>query len=361
MITTSLLSTDDEEIIISDKLGIIAMNYDQEISEYNKDNIHDEMKYRKYVVNKYPDRDEIREFDLREIFNRNYFSISGDDEKSDESEESIIEAVSCYLICVLIDEYKQSFLKYKNENINNPTCEPCFEDKFLGLYNFLEGRICDGSGTKSKEIDVAFSDSPNNHDNSRILSSLDWKSRKTGAINYMFDNYAEEFQYKIGGLKQFGQLIDNFLETENDFYALDYIIDVIYHKEDYGAFPIVKLFSIIELIIVNSEHSLHSELKKKLLRFVPDKIGETEENKCRWISLIYKIRNKIAHGDFIGVNKEIQKYMEDHMTRWNLDLYEFSEINWGYSGVVSDLYNVVSQVIWAMITNKDEMYILKNS
>jgi len=157
--------------------------------------------------------------------------------------------------------------------------------------------------------------------------------------------------FKIMNLIKFGTLIDNFLEIDNDFFLLEYIMNALVEGEDYNAYYIFKMVSIIELLVKNPKHSRWQESDfRKMAGFINE-----VEDKLALARLIIQIRNKIGHGDYEALHFKAEEYAEKYMSNYYFDYYEYSRINWIFLNLSCRLNEMLADIIWAYLNNKSVM------
>ena len=92
------------------------------------------------------------------------------------------------------------------------------------------------------------------------------------------------------------------------------------------------------------EKEKESELDKKLIIFLDDKYSEDLKNIIP--RKLRKMRNKIAHGDFIAFEKLVEEYaceiMDDY---FYFDYLEYSRKNWVILHICCELEEVVRKIV----------------
>ena len=342
MIITTLINKIEKKIIISKQFGLVLRNPNKKETDEIIENI---------LSSESDDKvDQI----LAKIHSSVFFK---DFIKKNTDSNSILNKIVKNLVCIDIDEKKINNANLSNRDIINPTCELSYELKFIKFTEIFDAHIYNDS-IKSSSIINYYSDNYSDHrEVSHLLSTLSWKIKTKNEITnrFKFDNYHEEFQYKSSFLIKIGMMIDDFIEDESDFMLLDYLFNSFLYSYDNANINIVHLFSLIELLIANPHESLHRAVKNKIREFY---CGEDFDS---WIDIVYKIRNKIAHGEFTSLSKLCNSYCENHMYSAHLDYYEFRKEVWVLNHIQGELEVVVSKIIMKYLTDKKYAKSLKTS
>lgn len=262
----------------------------------------------------------------------------------DEVDDSIlldkyINYLSSNMICMEID--------YQNCNIpDGENAYSCFEGgsceddpviKIFDLICFIFGDI------KSETI---------------LLPSVIYFSCSQDNLNYrsllwMRNTNTSEI---IASLKYAGQLLDNFLNSERDYYQLDYLCNALYkNNADLGnTYHYMKLFSLCEMLL-----GKENDLDLKLPYFMDDEIPPAQKEGMA--ELLRKIRNKIAHGDFENVSELLEEYAQEYMEgRFQFDYFEHSRNSWVMIHISCILQSILQRVLFVMLTDKDKLEEIRN-
>ncbi|MCF6411497.1 hypothetical protein [Pseudalkalibacillus salsuginis] len=341
-----------EEIIISHKLGITISNLSKEwlveIVENMKEEIHNrEFDIKKF--NKYDNR--FKNYNLSDVVSHENFK--GLLELKD-SEEKNLEEIASKLICIQVGDYDNSYLKNKNRYIDNPTCEKEFEEKFIHFYSFITKYSFNSKNNKWNVPFSIYSSERARYEETRMLNFI------TASIKQKAYSSFSDSRNIIDDLIEFGKLIDSYLDNYGDFQKLDYLINALYDDNNYNAFHLFKVFSLIEMLIINPQKKLYIELEEKLPYFIIDNDFKSDDEKKGFVVLIRKIRNKIAHGDFMAVKKLLEDYATKYMKHFWFDYYEYSRENWIYLSICCRLDEIVSKIIWQLIYDKKVLYSIQN-
>lgn len=159
----------------------------------------------------------------------------------------------------------------------------------------------------------------------------------------------------IVSLQKWGNILDDFLKTRNDYLLFDYLVNMIYKHNGCDMNHLIKAYSLCQLFL---EKDKEIELDKKLPNFL-NCYGENKDKKYL-AELLRKMRNKIAHGDFIGFENLVEIYANEFLDKdFDFDYTEYSRKNWVLLNVCCLLDDVVRKLICMLLFNKDELYKIK--
>lgn len=160
----------------------------------------------------------------------------------------------------------------------------------------------------------------------------------------------------IDALKQWGSILDAFLQERNDYLLFDYLANSIHKDNEYNENHLMKDYSLCQLFL---EKKRESELDTKLLQFLDP--NDSEQVRFRQAELFRQMRNKIAHGDFIAFEEKIEEYAVEFMDgKFNFDYSEYSRKNWAIQDVCCILDNIIRQLICLLLFDRDSLDNLKN-
>lgn len=160
----------------------------------------------------------------------------------------------------------------------------------------------------------------------------------------------------IESLKKFGELIDLFLQTKNDYLQLDYIIRSIHDDNEYNTYHFFKLYSLCQMFLENKDET---KFDNKLSKFLNRRYSiKKRKNISR---ILRQMRNNIAHGNFDGFEEKVEEYARFAMDgHFSYDYTEYSRKNWAIINTCCLLEDAVRKMIWMLFTNKDELFEIKN-
>lgn len=151
---------------------------------------------------------------------------------------------------------------------------------------------------------------------------------------------------------------DDFLQKEDDYYWLEYLCNALYQSNDNyeNLYHYMKLYSLCSMFL---EKNQEIELDYKLPYLMDKELEYTE--RVDMAAAMRKIRNKIAHGQFIKVYQLLEEYaklfMDGHF--W-FDYFEHSRNSWIISHLCYELNKIVKELIHLLILNKEKLPELKN-
>ena len=232
-----------------------------------------------------------------------------------------------------------------------------YEDMPLGGYetNCFDGRSCE-EDCAEKIIDLINFLA---YDNSFPEPIPQWiySSNHDEIDHYRIFWGGEEATPYIESFKKWGELFDKFLQDRNDYLMFDYILNALHKDNEYNEYHLLKSYSLCQLFL-EKEHE--SELDKKLPQFIDDRMNATERAECA--ALLRRMRNKIAHGDFIAFEDVVEefavKFMDGHF--W-YDYSEYSRKNWVIGYVCCLVDNVLRQLIWLMFYDRASLEQIKST
>lgn len=160
-----------------------------------------------------------------------------------------------------------------------------------------------------------------------------------------------ELEQGIDYLIKFGNTIDLFLRDKNDYLQLDYLMRAIHKDNEYNVYHLFKAYSLCQLFL---ENEYEAELDWKLPRFIDDKYSE--EQKRIISTLLRKMRNKIAHGDFVAFEKLIEEFAQKIMDgRFCFDYSEYSRKNWTTIHACCIIDKCVKEMILMMLEDYEAL------
>jgi len=158
-------------------------------------------------------------------------------------------------------------------------------------------------------------------------------------------------------LQEWGKLFDNLLCTKIDYLLFDYLVNTIHKDNEYNELNLMKAFSLCQLFL---EKHKESELDKKLPLFID--ITDSVNEKTRMAELCRKMRNKIAHGDFVDFESVVETYAIEFLDgRFSFDYSELSRKNWTIQHVCCLLDDIIRKLVYMLFYNRNELERIKNS
>lgn len=218
-------------------------------------------------------------------------------------------------------------------------CEEDYSEKIIDFINFMAYSDQTGYAIPSPVPQWIFSSNHDEIDHCRIF----WGGEEAAAY--------------ILALQEWGKLFDSFLCSRNDYLLFDYLVNTIHKDNEYNANHLVKAFSLCQLFLENRKES---ELDTKLPQFFEPLDPESDTK--RQAELFRKMRNKIAHGDFLAFETVVETYAFEFMDgRFAFDYSEYSRKNWAVQHVCCELDNVIRKLLGMLLFNRRELERIKKS
>lgn len=275
--------------------------------------------------------------------------------KWEEEGKDCKQIIAEHLIEIQVIDFDDSLLQKKNSHLDSPTCEMQYAKKYMNFCQKLRSSILvpKRGGTNIPFVTYdsdAFGKTP------LITNYLEAHTR--GQTN------DAEIGLKscISSLQEIGSKIDDFLQSEQDFWLFDYIVNALADVQ-YGndAYHIFKVMSLIEMLLISPGKNgrTQGEIEKKLPRFLPDTIRMSD--KQSYADLMRKFRNKIGHGDYGAVSKLLEEYRNEYMQNFQYDEFEYSVDNWTYGTIAMVIDEALSNILWFMISDKSAWEAFRNN
>lgn len=306
-----------EPICISNKIGLYLKNpnenilyrYVKEILEedfYN--NAFKEEKYRKKVI---------------EYLSDDYYRNSYKENISKFNTKQLISFITKKMLILdievsdntivtddeIFDLYDETNIAkaLRNKPLLNPTNEHEIQYKMLFLFNFLRS-----NNIKRNELDILYYDEDSNDLYKNIFDELFVKTFKSRMIHeysmYQYYNNSEyEFKSKVSDLIEFGKAIDTYIDCSNDYFKLDFIIEILMASKN-NTYALLNYIELIEMLIVNPKRSIRDQFKEKIKFFI--NLNEyREQNDIENFSVkLYDIRSRLVHGNYNALKRELTDF-----------------------------------------------------
>lgn len=333
--------------IISKKLGVAISNLPKDWEDGIQEDIREELHIREFDITKYKkyanDSFEIKQYDLIQLLNST--PLQGICNVAS-SEDENIKVVAENLIGISVDDFENSMLKYKNDSLDSPSCEAEYCVKFLRFLNYIR----DAHSSTLKTLPRAIYVSDNYNQKPLILNYLSAASKNKTPLNV---------NKTIEDMVQVGKYVDDFLQIEDDFWKLDYLINAIAFDNDYNASHLFRTFTLIEMLLINPKNGgkTKGEISQKMPQFMKGlhSLSMTEDDKSDFSELARTIRNKIAHGDFAAVRKNLQLYEDKFMKSFFYDEFEHSRESWNFISICCELDETLKNILWMMLTDRQSL------
>ena len=236
-----------------------------------------------------------------------------------------------------------------------------YEDMPLGGWdtNCFDGRLCEDDYTE-KIIEFINFLSHGNRDGINFPSPVPqwvYSSNHDEINHYRLFWGGENAESYIDSIREWGKIFDEFLDDRESYLLFDYLVNSLYKDDEYNEQHLMKDFSLCQMFLENKHEA---ELDIKLQRFLPEYIRESEKQKCT--KLLRQLRNKIAHGDFMGFEEKVEEYAVNFMDgRFAFDYSEYSRKNWAISNICCLLDDILRRIIYMLFYDKDALSSIKGS
>jgi hypothetical protein len=342
-----------EPTIISKKLGIGICNPGLDWVEGLQDDFHEEILVYNHKVASFKQSGldvswGAGRYDLQNIVEQLGWQ---EDVKSD------MQIIAEHLIEIQVSNFEDSMLQMKNEYMDSPTCEPKYTRKFLDFCRKVQSSK-NARNVIPHQIPFSTYDSDDLQKEPVIINYLQVMLHPHTLHKDTVSVYTKR---GIDSLKIVGNLIDDFLVIDKDFWLFDYIINALYSDTQQDAYHIFKTMSLIEMLIVNPKGNGKTvgEIEQKLPRFLSDKISQKDRE--LFSQIMRKLRNKIGHGDFEAVQNLLEQYRQTFMKNFWFDEIEYSIENWTYGDICLRLDEALNEILWLMLFDKSKLVALQMS
>lgn len=264
-------------------------------------------------------------------------------------DEEYLQIIASNLVCIYFNyEYDDMpFLDWTTNCFDGRFCEEDYTEKFIRFLQFIEWRSEKLSSNKQSSFPSLIYTSNHDREYSCLLGVLNYKHQSS--------------EIYINSLKRWGRLFDNYLESENDYLQLDYLINAVYKDNDYNAYHLFKVFSLFELLLVeNKKSGSPAQLDKILPLFLPERYSS--EDKIDFSKIVRQVRNKISHGDYCRLNELLEKYAQKFMDgQFAFDYTEYSRLNWIYLHLCCELDDMLARMLLSLFTERVEFEKMKQT
>lgn len=352
-------------ICISEKLGLYIKNPNTKtiynyvrnfIEDEYYSNLQNDKNFRKKMISYFED-----DF-YKDNFPKNINRLNSKQLISMISKKTIILEIETSPNTILIDD--EVFDLYEEDKISealqkrpllNPFDEYEIEYKILFLFNLLRD-----SDSKRDELDMLFSTSYfDEFHNTFDFRNIFMKTKKSFSEHefkgYKYYNHIEEeYNKKIGNFIEFGKKLDNFLSDAEDYFKIDFIIEMILSSKN-TFYSLLNYSAIIEMLIVNPTQSIREQFKQKIKFFTNTNDFDIPEEIEKFSTKLYDIRSRLIHGNYNSLKEELKDFQIKYMKTAEYDLGEFKEINWNLISVNISLSNIVRSILTKMLENKKKL------
>lgn len=318
-----------DSICISKKLGLYIGNLPEEWKSELKERIIESKNeivknQKKYNIEK---RYNFNEF-YRNILKEEYIEMA--------SEDTIIDKIVDKMICIYFDyDYSDMPLGDWTTNcFDGRFCEEDYSEKIIDFISFLFNEL---DYEHKTSIYYIYS---SNYD--RIQNEYQIFSNNKESLN------------GINTLIKWGEIFDQILKKRNDYLRFDYILNAIHEESNNSEYQFFKLYSLCQLFL---EKSNEYELDWKLPYFFNKNYSLDERKDIS--SILRKMRNKIAHGDFVALENMIEEYNRIAMVGFRYDYSEYSRRNWAILNACCLMEDIIRKLIKTMFYNNEFLETMK--
>lgn len=233
--------------------------------------------------------------------------------------------------------------------------EYSYEDMPLGGWdtNCFDGRLCEEDYAEKIINFIGYISMLRDPDYILPKPVPQWNySSNCDEINYnrIFWGGESAAEY-IPALKEWGRVFDNFLCKRKDYLLFDYLVNTIHKDNEYNESHLMKSFALCQLFL---EKEKERGLDKKLSPFLT--CLDSNANMTRQAELFRKMRNKIAHGDFVAFEDLVETYAAEFLDgHFDFDYSEYSRKNWVIQHVCCELDDAVRKLIYMLLFNKSKL------
>lgn len=355
-------------ICISKKIGLYLKNPNENIlykyvNEIVKDEFYinscEEKNYRKKVI---------------EYFKDEFYKNSYEEDISKFNSRQLVKFITKRLIVLdvevsnntiivddgIFDLYDEKSIAkaLRSKPLLNPIDEYEIEYKIIYLFNFLRH-----VHSKRNELDILFYNGYPNDRTNEIFNDLFFKTFKGRKIHeyFMYQYYSNseyEFKSKINDFIKFGSKIDQYIECSNDFFKLDFIIEILLAADE-NIYAFLNYIELIEMLIINPKRSIRDQFKEKIKFFMNQNEFKCKEDIEDFSVKLYDIRSRLVHGNYNTLKKELINFNKKYNKNVNYDYGEFKEQNWIMINISFKLKKILRNIIEIMLEDKNKLYDFK--
>ena len=334
-----------DPIILSKKLGVGISNLNDDWVTGIVDDLKEEMLLREHYL-KTSKKYNFADFKINQYEPDKIVRDANWTETIDEDVDFNLQEIAKNLVQLEVLDFDQSLLQLKNSHLDSPSCEVQYPLKFIQFCHILSESKRARTHCKSNIPFMTYN--PDKYNSKPLILNFVSSMVKTQTDLKVFNEKAIESMVYVG------KLIDNFLESERDFWIFDYIVNALYESSEYNAYYIFKIMSLIEMLIINPNGNgkTQGELERKLPRFLLNELNEYDDKEL-FCTIARKLRNKIAHGDFEAFQKLLEEYRENFMQNFWYDEFEYSVESWTINSICLSLKSALSEIFFEFFSNKE--------
>lgn len=276
-----------------------------------------------------------REYSLEYLRDIVQFNVANYAEYNLNSIEDCVECLADNMVYLFFDYAYQDmpFFDWTTNCFDRRLCEEDYADKFITFCNFLNKDK--GNGI---HMNCIYTSNMNDLENMRILLNLAFRIRSE------FNGWKSTEEY-IHNLKLMGSRIDSIINSENDYYKLDYIMNGIFEDNSYNQNHFLKTFTLLELTLLTP-----NQKTKEIDALLAPYLKKIYDDDCTTAAQILRqMRNKIGHGDFKNFIKKSEEFAGKFMENYHFDYSEYSRQNWILLHTCCLLDDLLREVLYKQI------------
>ena len=307
-----------ERTMISEKLKLYISNLPKDWKEFIKETIFEEI--RKIEFNRKEEQikfgkalnDQFNYTIAKKIVETNIGNIKG---YSLDTLENCIDCILENMIFIEFDyEYSDMpFFDWTTNCFDGRICEEDYSEKIVKLLNFMNR-----DNHVRAHFNVVYS---SNNDYISVIPRI------TSTLSLRINSEFKGFKTKedaICDLKKCGKCIDDYLQSESDYYKLDFIVEALNKEDDYKHYHFLRVFTILEMLLLNKKQQTQ-EIDNYINPIIKQIYNKDSDQATK---LLRQMRNKVGHGDFKGFNKKAYEFADIYMKNFQFDYSEYSHLNW---------------------------------
>lgn len=319
-----------DKICISTKLGLYLSNLPDSPENNWKKQLEKELKL-SYDVNRI--YQEYLGTNHTCGINKLYHNVFSQKRIPDDFSSEQFSDLASKMVCLFLDySYDDMPLGGWEQNcFDGRLCEDDYTEKIIDFWNYLSNSLYNKESFPGPIPQWIYSSNHDEIDHYRLF----WGG--------------EGVDIYIRALKEWGELLDKFLENRENYLLFDYLVNSVYKDNKYNEYHFMKDYSLCQLFL---EDRHEKELDKKLQHFLPEYLSVPDKEQCA--KLLRQLRNKIAHGDFLAFETKIEEFAVQFMDgKFGFDYSEYSRKNWAISHICCLMDDVLRCIIYMLFYDNE--------
>lgn len=249
-------------------------------------------------------------------------------------------SVAEHMICIF-QEYSYEDMPLGGHDTNcfdGRFCEEDYSEKIINFINYVTDMYAEDSVLPKHVPQWVYSSNYHGIDHYRIF----WGGEA-----------ADEY---ISSLSRWGEILDAFLQTKNDYLLFDYLVNAVYKDNEYNEYHLLKAFTLCQLFLETD----NSKIDAKLTHFMSVNLSKRKRKDCA--RFFRQMRNAIAHGNFLEFEVKLEAYAQKYMDgNFCFDYTEYSRKNWIIQHVCCVLDSIVRRLICMLLLDRPKLDEIKGS